>query len=185
MTTVRLADLNRELVQCWQQEMPAIEAQCRDIFSSPASALVSPSNSFGFMDGGIDLAYSQRFGWGVQHRLQDLIQTDFDGELLVGQAVAVDTGDAEFPWLIAAPTMRVPSPIADWIAVRLSTRAAVRCARRLGVPDMVLPGMGTLSGQVPPAPAARLMAAGIDDAIRTQFPASWREAAFDHFRGVA
>jgi len=24
---------------------------------------VSPANSFGFMDGGIDMAYSSRFGW--------------------------------------------------------------------------------------------------------------------------
>ena len=28
-----------------------------------ADAIVSPANSFGFMDGGIDMVYSKRFGW--------------------------------------------------------------------------------------------------------------------------
>ena len=32
-------------------------------------AIVSPANSFGFMDGGIDMLYSQHFGWQVQDRL--------------------------------------------------------------------------------------------------------------------
>ena len=36
-----------------------------DIFKGApaADAIVSPANSFGFMDGGIDYAYSDHFGW--------------------------------------------------------------------------------------------------------------------------
>ena len=52
-------------------------------------AVVSPANSFGFMDGGIDHAYSYRFGWGVQRRLQQVIGIRHHGELLVGRAEAV------------------------------------------------------------------------------------------------
>ena len=36
-----------------------------DIFNGApvADAIVSPANSFGFMDGGIDYCYSEHFGW--------------------------------------------------------------------------------------------------------------------------
>lgn len=68
-----------------------------DIFDYPADAIVSPANSFGFMDGGIDLAYSERFGWHVQALVQSIIMQDYDGELLVGQATTVETGDCALP----------------------------------------------------------------------------------------
>lgn len=38
-------------------------------------AVVSPANSFGFMDGGIDMLYSQHFGRHVQERLQTAIRS--------------------------------------------------------------------------------------------------------------
>ena len=62
--TIRLIDRLEPLVAEWQKVMPSstVEIVHGDIFSRPADALVSPANSFGFMDGGIDLAYSRRFG---------------------------------------------------------------------------------------------------------------------------
>lgn len=39
-----------------------------DICNMSCDAVVSPANSFGFMDGGLDLALSERFGWGLQDR---------------------------------------------------------------------------------------------------------------------
>ncbi len=77
------------------------------ILDVACDAVVSPANSFGFVDGGIDLLYAQHFGWEVQDRLQELIRTRHR-ELLVGSAKMVETGHARIPFLIAAPTMRVP-----------------------------------------------------------------------------
>src|SRR5579871_49495 len=63
------------------------------IFEVEADALVSPANSFGFMDGGIDAAYTDRFGPGLSQRLREIIKTKHHGELLVGQAQIVSTHD--------------------------------------------------------------------------------------------
>ncbi len=68
------------------------------------AALVSPANSFGYMDGGIDLAYTERFGWDLQDRLRGMLSGRHFGELPVGQAVILETLDREYPFLVSAPT---------------------------------------------------------------------------------
>ena len=134
-----------------------------DIFPAPADAIVSPANSFGFLDGGIDLAYSLRFGWHVQDRLQKLIQADHDGELPVGQAVIVETGDSRFPLLISAPTMRVPMDVSATVNAFLAFRAVIRSAqaynRTAGRPieTILSPGLGTAVGRMHPKACARQM----------------------------
>ena len=65
------------------------------------------------MDGGIDLLYSHRLGWHVQERLQKLIKEKYHGELLVGQAEIVETDNQQIPFVISAPTMRVPMILKD------------------------------------------------------------------------
>jgi O-acetyl-ADP-ribose deacetylase (regulator of RNase III) len=101
-----LRDTNAAVVEAWQEYF----SECGDVFVSrgdildePADAIVSPANSFGFMDGGVDLAYSLRFGWHVEERLRELLRSDHGGELVIGQAVILETGDAQFPLLISAP----------------------------------------------------------------------------------
>lgn len=79
-----------------------------DITTVSCDAVVSPANSFGFMDGGLDHALSQRFGSNLQEDLRQKIKELPEGELLVGQAMLIDTGDKDIPFLISAPTMRVP-----------------------------------------------------------------------------
>lgn len=178
-----LVDRNAALVSRWAEAMPEREGVCGDILDQKVDAVVSPANSFGFMDGGIDLAYSTRFGWDVQRQVQQAIRRDFEGELLVGQALVVPTGDPDIPHVIAAPTMRVPMQIADPSAVRLATRAAVRVALRAGFDAIAMPGMGTGTGAVKFSWAARMMAAGIADALGPrQFPKSFSVAQDDHFK---
>ena len=43
-------------------------------------AVVSPANSFGFMNGDIEMLHFQHFGWQVQERLQKLIREKHHGE---------------------------------------------------------------------------------------------------------
>lgn len=69
----------------------AWDVRHQDIVTLECTAAVSPANSFGFMDGGVDLVYSRHFGWHVQERLQKAIQSMKFSELLVGQALAVET----------------------------------------------------------------------------------------------
>jgi O-acetyl-ADP-ribose deacetylase (regulator of RNase III) len=74
--------------------------------------IVSPGNSFGLMDGGVDAAISCYFGWDLQERVQRRILDELLGEQPVGTSLIVETGHPEHPFLAHTPTMRVPMPVA-------------------------------------------------------------------------
>lgn len=143
--------------------MPLVDVSCGGIFDRTADAIVSPANSFGYMDGGIDLVYLKFFGWELETRLRDLLQDRHYGELPVGQAVILSTGRAAIPWLVSAPTMRVPKSISRTTNVYLAFRAALisvlehNAAGAKPIELLLVPGLGTGIGEVPPDRAARQM----------------------------
>jgi O-acetyl-ADP-ribose deacetylase (regulator of RNase III) len=162
------------------------------IFDIACDALVSPANSFGFMDGGIDALYTERFGFEVQVRLQRQIASRHHGELLVGTAEIVETGHKQTPFLVAAPTMRVPMVLdAQTVNPYLATRAALLLAKHGSFPDggkiaervrsIAFPGMGTGFGRVLPGICARQMRRAIEEWRNGfTFPDSWAEASERH-----
>lgn len=82
-----------------------------------------------------------------------------EGMLPVGASLAVKTGHARIPWLIVAPTMEMPEAVPAEHSGR-ALRAVLRLVERhpeLG-PDIYCPGLGTLTGRVPPEFAADEMA---------------------------
>jgi len=158
---VHLRDRKAELVEAWQRSFhgcDAVSASCGDIFDgTEADAIVSPANSFGYMDGGIDLVYSRRFGWDVQERLQRRIRDRWAGELPVGcaEVVRID-GDDAFSFLISAPTMRVPLDVATTVNAYLAFRAALLAVRqhnahaRDPIRTILCPGLATAIGRMSP-----------------------------------
>ncbi|MEZ6139182.1 MAG: macro domain-containing protein [Zavarzinella sp.] len=121
-----LASVESELAEAWERfcaQLEGVTVHRGSILDVHCDAIVSPANSFGFMDGGIDHLYSQHFGWQVQRRLQDTIRTRHHGELVVGQAEIIPTDDARIPFVIAAPTMRVPMILRDTVNPYLAARA--------------------------------------------------------------
>jgi O-acetyl-ADP-ribose deacetylase (regulator of RNase III) len=149
-----------------------------DILTGTADAVVSPANSFGFMDGGIDLAYRNFFGMEIQHRVRSKIRSEHFGELPVGQAVVVETDHEKLPLLIVAPTMRVPDRIGDTVNVYLAFRAALLAAIRHNVSArkkiarMRAPALGTGVGGMPIHRAARQMHAAFASVFEES---SWRD----------
>ena len=99
-----------------------------DILSLGVAAVVSPANSFGIMDGGLDALYTSFFGPQLQQRLQGMIREQAGGELLVGQALLVETGHPHIRWCISAPTMRVPTLLDTPLPAYLATRASLLVA---------------------------------------------------------
>lgn len=83
------------------------------------------------MDGGIDFAYSEYFGWDIGERLQALLRAEHDGELPVGHAVILPTNHATIRHLVSAPTMRIPMAVPDTLNAYLAFRAALRVVRDL------------------------------------------------------
>lgn len=76
---LHIRDRNEPLVDALKREFQGVvdvEVSCGDIVGMTADVIVSPANRFGFMDGGIDLAYSNRFGWDLEERLQELLRKE-------------------------------------------------------------------------------------------------------------
>jgi O-acetyl-ADP-ribose deacetylase (regulator of RNase III) len=194
-----LAAVDEPLANAWRDacaDLDFVTIHQGSILDLTCDAVVSPANSFGFMDGGIDALYSQHFGWNVQNRLQELIREKHNGELLVGWAEIVDTDNAQIPFLIAAPTMRVPMILSDSPNPYLATRAVLLLIKngifasgmlqgeRISdaVKSVAFPGLGTGVGRVPPAVCARQLRVAIDEIIlgKNEFPVTWADAQMRH-----
>lgn len=159
MLKIRLVDTNAQLVDWWrrafadQEHVTVVEG---DFFAEPADAMVSPANSFGFMDGGLDYAIRVELGHAVERRLQQAILEEDGGELLIGQAKIISTSHAKWPYLIAAPTMRVPEDIRGTVNAYLAFRAILREVERHNantranarITSIVCPGLGTGIGKL-------------------------------------
>ena len=151
--TFVLIDRAPSLVAAWTQcfsdhsEFEALEA---DFFSRPADAMVSPANSFGIMDGGLDLAIRDRLGFEVQREAQRVILERHHGELHVGQAEVIETKHEDWPHLVIAPTMRVPESVGRTLNAYLAFRATLLAVCRFNeaagsrvIDSIVCPGLGT------------------------------------------
>ena len=73
--------------------------------------MVSTANSFGLMDGGVDLAIISSFGIELMDRVQAMVIDEFFGEQPIGTSVIVETGHPRHPYIAHTPTMRVPMSI--------------------------------------------------------------------------
>lgn len=181
----RLRDKSEAMVKAWRDSFAkysdCVEVSQGDIFKKApaADALVSPANSFGFMDGGIDMIYSKHFGWQMQDRLQEAIDKEKDGELLVGDALIIPAyGDdpidktdlSQFnegkpiKFLISAPTMRIPCDVSFTANAYLAFRAVIlavdrhnRDKTRQPIKSVLCPGLGTAVGRMPYQRCARQM----------------------------
>jgi O-acetyl-ADP-ribose deacetylase (regulator of RNase III) len=166
---IYLIDHSPLLVTHWQEQFadcPAVEAVAGDYFHQPADAIVSPANSFGIMDGGLDLAIRDRLGFAVEQQVQEVIVERHHGELPVGSAEIVATEDARWRYLIVAPTMRVPEPISFTLNAYLAFRAILVSVENLNrekgkreIDSVVCSGLGTGIGRVSAPTCARQMRA--------------------------
>lgn len=164
-----LCDRSQDMVRAWRSAFPeesGVRILNQNILATPADALAIPANSFGYTDGGIDMAISREiFDWGLQDRLRTTIDTRHHGELLVGQAVVMPTGSGRVHHVIVAPTMRVPEDISDTVNVYLAMRAILLAADDYNstaepgqsIRTLAVPGLGAGVGKMPPVRAAQQM----------------------------
>jgi O-acetyl-ADP-ribose deacetylase (regulator of RNase III) len=131
-------------------------------------AFVSPANSLGFMDGGIDAAYSAIFP-GIQRKVQDAIrklgnQTALGRYYLpVGSALWVPVGERTA--LISAPTMFLPHDVSTtrngfWAMMAI---LMISCQMPSWVTELVIPSLCCGWGRMPAATAVAQMLEALDD----------------------
>lgn len=168
---LHLVDINPLVVRAWRryfERFPEVDVQVSDILAVAFHCIVSPANSHGFMDGGIDLAYRNFFGAQIEETVQESILRRPDGSLPVGASIVVRTGHDSIPYMIVAPTMEMPEAVPPQNcsrAMRAILRAIDHTPEIDG--DIFCPGLGTLIGRVDPEEAAREMADAYGEWIRT------------------
>ena len=156
---------NPELCVAWRRHfdgLPAVEvvAGCFERLTE-FDCMVSAANSFGLMDGGVDLAITNFFGVELMDRVQARILRDFLGEQPIGTSLIVETGHAKHPFVAHTPTMRFPMSISSTDNVYTAMWAMLLEVRRHNgvsshpIRKVACPGLGTATGRVTPSEAAR------------------------------
>ncbi|PSR25228.1 MAG: Appr-1-p processing protein [Sulfobacillus benefaciens] len=180
-----LMDRRAPLVRAWRRAFAdtPVQVQTGDITESARGhAWVSPANSFGWMDGGLDWTIRQAYaqaGCDITAAVQGKIQQEAAGELPVGQALVVPTPNTPYTHLVVAPTMRTPRPALWTLNAYLAFRAILFAAQQWNdahqdgqddqsrpIVTVYCPGLATGVGRMPPGRCARQMRAAWDQVMQ-------------------
>lgn len=163
-----LVDPNEPVCNAWEgafAEFPEVSIVRGRFESLPDfDCMVSAANSFGLMDGGVDLAIVRYFGVQLMERVQARILDEYLGEQPVGTSFIIETNHPAHPFVAHTPTMRVPMSISTTDNVYAAMWAMLLAVRRHNrtssatIRTVACPGLGTATGRVPPREAARQMA---------------------------
>ncbi len=180
-TTIHLRSKDIKLTRAWGEvfaPFDTVEVSRGDYFEQPADAMVSPANSFGIMDGGLDAAILKHLGNRLQRRVQEMILLDFHGEMPVGVASIVETDHETWPHLVVAPTMRVPESAANTLNAYLAFRAVLLAVKRFNetsgeqrIDSLLVSGLCTgIGGMAPRRCAAQMRVALRNIADKPRIP---------------
>lgn len=123
-------------------------------------AIVSPANSFGFMDGGIDKILLKMFPQ-IDTKIRAIINDNKYAltprgvpYLPIGMCISVPTGFVSCPLLLSVPTMFMPGSIIGSDNVYLAFKSILQ---NCGNKKMTIAccGLGTLTGMLTPEASAR------------------------------
>jgi len=170
LVKVVLVDINPKMIAAWRatfEENPEVEIVQGSMLAQPVSAWVTPTNSRGSMDGGLDAIIKKHFGQLIETRVQQEIARLYAGVMPVGHATFVPTGQIQPKYLISTPTMAGSSEdISATMNVALACAAAFQAVHMCnaqdagGIRSVALPGLGANTGKVPVEICADLMWTG-------------------------
>ncbi len=149
---------------------------------SKYDCIVSAGNSFGLMDGGVDLAIIRYFGIDLMDKVQEHIIKEFRGEQPVGTSFIIETGHPQHPFLAHTPTMRVPMAISQTDNVYRAMYGMLLAVwhhnlrEKRKITTIVCPGLGTMTGQMPFDRAAKHMALAYKNFINPFDQINWAYA---------
>lgn len=135
----------------------ALQGRQANILNEKVDAVVSPANSNGDMNGGIDRLYQRRWPDIEAKVKQEIVNRYGEGQMPIGDAFVIKTGDPDIPNLIVSPTMSQAGGQTDVQISGLATMAALKAADDAGLKSVTLPGMGTGIGGLNPQKAGEQM----------------------------
>ena len=175
---ISICDTNREITAVFARVFAGeanVEVRHGNLLHLTAGALVSPANSFGDMGGGLDKAIDNFFGGQAQTRVQAHIREAFLGEMPVGVAAILPMSHGQFPFLIVAPTMRIPGYAGKTINAYLAMRAILVAVTRHNqthagkIRHIAVPSLCTGVGGMPYGEAAEQMHAAVENVLKGRY----------------
>jgi O-acetyl-ADP-ribose deacetylase (regulator of RNase III) len=167
LVKVVLCDINPKMVKAWRdtfEENPEVEVLQESMTEMQVSAWVTPTNSAGRMDGGLDLVIKRFLGDEVERLVQKQIKQNYGGAMPLGRTTCVPTGKTIPRYLISTPTMVGSNDdISDTLNVALACAAAFQAVHTQNekepgsIRSVALPGLGANTGRVPVEICADLM----------------------------
>jgi len=164
-----LVDSNPKLCDKWRQvffSYPEVKILEGTYFQQSADAIVSPANSLGIMDGGLDLAIRNELGFQVETEIQEVILNKYHGEMPIGSAEIINTNHDRWSYMIAAPTMRIPENIAFTLnaynafrAILIAINSFNEFQPKKSIKSLVCSGLGTGVGSMDSVKCAAQMRA--------------------------
>ena len=165
MYKILLYDKNKRLCEAWKKEFKNdknVKVQNCEFKDLKYERVVTAGNSYGIMNGGIDLAVREYYGINIQDSLQWAIRSNskLDGYLPVGGIIEIKTSDCKKPKLIYAPTMRIPQKIDKvdvfYVFVKLLNRYN----------NFACCGLGTGTGEISEKECAKQMKLAYDYVLK-------------------
>ena len=179
--SLTLVDINARMAAAWRSHFPAddcpeVRIVHGSILRQQADAWVTPTNSRGSMDGGLDAVLKRYLGGGIESRVRREIAQRHDGRLAVGRATCVATEGLWAPpdgaqprYVISTPTMNSSSQnvsgtlnvawgfAAALQAAHLRNLEAIESGEGAVIRSIAVPGLGAATGRVPPETCAAQM----------------------------
>lgn len=165
---IHLVDINKEVCEAFHTHFGHYSNV--SIWNCPFQQLpefdlmVSPANSFGQMDGGIDKYITEFFGKQLMQRVQEYILEEYAGEQPVGTSFIIETNNDTHPYLAHTPTMRVPQRITGTDNAYRAMKAMLLAVNKHNeknerkITSIACSGLGTFIGKMPPDIAVKQMA---------------------------
>lgn len=135
---------------CFPLKKILLTIKIGDILEESCDAIVCPSNSFGYMRGG--LAHAIRIAGG------DIIEDEAKKKapINIGDAVLTCAGNLKTKFIIHSPTMSLPMGPTTKENVSKAVRAALNCALNHKISCVAFPALGTGTGWLPYSDAAEI-----------------------------
>lgn len=176
--SITLCDASQEMADAFHEyfrDADDVEVLKGDILTCSRDALVSPANSFGDMGGGLDKAIDDFYEGAAQTAVRNAIGDQHLGELPVGNALIVPMDSKQYPFLVVAPTMRIPGNVKDSINAYLAMRAVLVAIMQHNrhvprpIRSVVVPGMCSGVGGMHAGESAQQMRVAYDMVIRKKW----------------
>jgi O-acetyl-ADP-ribose deacetylase (regulator of RNase III) len=171
-------------------QFPTVEILDCDFANLPkCDCIVSPANSFGLMDGGIDGVFTEYFGKQLMERVQKYIIENYAGEQPVGTSFVIETRDInkKHMYLAHTPTMSVPRNIQKTANVYYAMKAMLQEVAKLDYPNtkpisVACCGLGTGCGMLQPKYAVGQMREAYENFLNPPQSINWKYANVRHFQ---